>query len=252
MNEAGFITLHRQSLRSWLWDMPPTQTKVAITLLLMANWCRGKTFSGGALVRVERGQVMTSLDSLAREARVSRQATRTALANLKKCNFITCRATRRFSMITILNYDSFQSKPEDDQHTDEHMDGTPGNPPSDTPPTNGQPESNTDRTSKQSNKGSKGGQKKRGSQIPESWVPNEKHREMAAKTSTDVAEQVDNFRDHHKAKGSVMRDWDAAFRTWLRRTAKWAAEAAAKSGTTGQAPPMARDEYTKTGRQELK
>lgn len=250
MNEAGFITLHRQALRSWLWDMPATQTKVAITLLLMANWCRGKTFSGGALVRVERGQVMTSLDSLAREARVSRQATRTAIANLKKCNFITCRATRRFSMITILNYDSFQSRQVGDQHADEHSTNTQGSTLDGTPATRGQPEANTDRTNKQSNKGTNGGRKKRGCQLPESWEPNEKHGVLAAKASTDLAAEAEQFRDYHTAKGSTMKDWDASFRTWLRNAAKWSMGNAKQ--TTGQAKPMARDEYTKTGRQELK
>lgn len=33
----------------------------------------------------------------------------------------------------------------------------------------------------------------------------------------DPAREIDAFRDHHLAKGSMFLDWEAAFRTWLRR-----------------------------------
>lgn len=33
--------------------------------------------------------------------------------------------------------------------------------------------------------------------------------------------ELDKFRDHHTAKGSVMKDWQAAFRTWLRNADEW-------------------------------
>lgn len=33
--------------------------------------------------------------------------------------------------------------------------------------------------------------------------------------------ELEKFRDHHTAKGSVMKDWQAAFRTWLRNADEW-------------------------------
>lgn len=38
----------------------------------------------------------------------------------------------------------------------------------------------------------------------------------------DVGWQALQFRDHHLAKGSKMADWDKAFWTWCRNSAKWA------------------------------
>ncbi len=58
--------------------------------------------------------------------------------------------------------------------------------------------------------------KKRGSQLPDAWAPKESHRALAAKHGVhDIDHEAEQFRNHHQAKGSVMVDWDAAFRTWL-------------------------------------
>lgn len=115
-----FITLQRRILDSWMWELPAGQTKVGITLLLMANWKEGKTFSGGKMVTIFRGQTMTSLEALAARSRVSVQTVRTTLRNLEAADFITCRTTNRFSVITILNYDREQGLSSSDQQADQH------------------------------------------------------------------------------------------------------------------------------------
>ena len=71
--------------------------------------------------------------------------------------------------------------------------------------------------------------KKRSTQIPDSWQPNEKHITKASEDGTDIAEAVESFRDHHQAKGSAMKSWDAAFNTWLRNAKKFADRDEAKS-----------------------
>lgn len=58
-------------------------------------------------------------------------------------------------------------------------------------------------------------------QIPKNWQPNEKHIETCINNRLDVNETAEHFRDHHTAKGSTMKDWDAAFRTWLRNAVKF-------------------------------
>lgn len=57
--------------------------------------------------------------------------------------------------------------------------------------------------------------------LPADWQPNDKHREMAKAAGLDVVRQSEQFRDHHTAKGSVFKNWDAAFRTWLRNAEDW-------------------------------
>ncbi len=104
MSSHAFITLQRRSLESWLWDMPAKQTKVALTLMLMANFKTGTTFSGGEMVTIERGQVMTSLEALALRSRTSIQTVKTTLKNLEKAKFLTSQSTNRHRIITIVNY----------------------------------------------------------------------------------------------------------------------------------------------------
>tara|TARA_R100000951_G_scaffold113678_1_gene116184 strand:- start:3620 stop:4321 length:702 start_codon:yes stop_codon:yes gene_type:complete len=61
----------------------------------------------------------------------------------------------------------------------------------------------------------------RACQIPTDWKPNQKHLETCLNNNLDANDVTEHFRDHHLAKGSTMKDWDAAFRTWLRNAAKF-------------------------------
>jgi hypothetical protein len=62
---------------------------------------------------------------------------------------------------------------------------------------------------------------KRAGQLAESWTPNEQHANKALELELDLAAEVEHFRDHAKANGLTRKDWDAAFRMWLRNSAKW-------------------------------
>lgn len=53
--------------------------------------------------------------------------------------------------------------------------------------------------------------------LPESWNPNDEHRRIALEQHVDLATEATRFRDWATAKGQAYRDWDAAFRNWLRR-----------------------------------
>lgn len=67
----------------------------------------------------------------------------------------------------------------------------------------------------------KEGKRARGSRLPSGWTPNEGHRSFAATNQLLIDDELSRFSDHHVAKGSIMKDWDAAFRLWLRNSAKW-------------------------------
>jgi uncharacterized protein YdaU (DUF1376 family) len=64
---------------------------------------------------------------------------------------------------------------------------------------------------------------KRKAALPSDWKPNEGHHSQAGKNGLNVELEAEQFRDYHTAKGSVMLDWDAAFRTWLRNAVKFQA-----------------------------
>lgn len=74
------------------------------------------------------------------------------------------------------------------------------------------------------------GTRKRATQLPADWEPNEGHAAIATERGLDLDDVAANFRDHHTAKASTYVDWNAAFRTWLRR------ERPAQAGRTTARP----------------
>lgn len=100
----GFISLHR-SLLNWEWyDNINTKT-LFIHLLLTVNWYDEK-WRG---IEIKRGQRLTSVAKLSSETSLSIQNVRTALANLELTNEITIKASTRNSIITVLQYDFYQT-----------------------------------------------------------------------------------------------------------------------------------------------
>jgi len=63
--------------------------------------------------------------------------------------------------------------------------------------------------------------RKRATQRPDDWKPDDKHRELAEQLELVIDRELEQFIDYHDSKGSTFKDWDAAFRTWLRNAAKW-------------------------------
>ena len=57
--------------------------------------------------------------------------------------------------------------------------------------------------------------------MPDDWQPSDKHRTLASELGVGVEAEEQHFRDFHTAKGSTFKDWDAAFRTWLRNATKF-------------------------------
>lgn len=63
--------------------------------------------------------------------------------------------------------------------------------------------------------------RKRATQLPDDWSPNERHRDMATQDMLDLDREAQQFKDHALANGKTYKDWDAAFRTWLTNSVKW-------------------------------
>lgn len=56
----------------------------------------------------------------------------------------------------------------------------------------------------------------RSTALPADFMPNETAEQMAAELGLNLADEQAAFVDHHAANGSTFKDWQAAFRTWLR------------------------------------
>lgn len=58
--------------------------------------------------------------------------------------------------------------------------------------------------------------RKRAHHLRDDFQPNDTNRRIATERGLDVAALLPQFMDHHRAKGSTMKDWHLAFNTWIR------------------------------------
>ena len=99
----GFILIHRQLLE-WEWYDDLKVCRLFIHCLLKANHSDQKY--KGKLVK--RGTFLTSRDLLSRETGLTVREVRTSLNKLISTNELTNVATRKGSVITVVNYDKYQ------------------------------------------------------------------------------------------------------------------------------------------------
>ena len=100
----GYIKLYRQML-DWGW-YDDTNTKVVfLHLLLTANFA-DREWHG---MIIPRGSVATSIRKIATDLKLSEQNVRTALEHLKSTGEVTSKGYSKFTMISIKNYDLYQS-----------------------------------------------------------------------------------------------------------------------------------------------
>lgn len=100
-----FVKIYRRMLNwDWYTDIP---VKVLyLHCILRANW-KPDEWRG---IAIERGQFVTSLQSLALETGLTLQQIRTALSKLIDNRLITDFVMGKKRVITVLNYDSFQGE----------------------------------------------------------------------------------------------------------------------------------------------
>lgn len=99
----GFVKLSRNIL-DWEWYSEPCTRGLFIHCILKANWKAG-SWKGQTY---ERGQFITSLSSLADETGYSVQNIKTALKHLISTGELTSKATNKYRIITVCNYDKYQ------------------------------------------------------------------------------------------------------------------------------------------------
>jgi hypothetical protein len=70
----------------------------------------------------------------------------------------------------------------------------------------------------------------RATQLPSNFAPKDADNFAEKYPELYLQETLEAFLDHHTAKGSTFKDWDAAWRTWCRNAKKWARPAGAVNG----------------------
>jgi len=116
---TGWIKLHRDLISKAIWqESTPEQKTILITLLMMANHQEKEWEWKGEKYKALPGQFVTSLPSIVKKCGkgITIQNVRTALARFEKYEFLTDESTNKNRLITIVNWELYQSK--DDELTD--------------------------------------------------------------------------------------------------------------------------------------
>ncbi|EOB7641077.1 TPA: DnaD domain-containing protein [Staphylococcus aureus] len=136
---TGWISIDRSIQNHWLFKEKRTFSKFEawIYLLMEANHSKAKVPIGNQIVTVERGQRLTSILTLSDLFNWSRFKVKTFLDLLESDGMLEVKTTSKYTLITIVNYDFYQSEQGRNQHQN------------DINPTSKQHQSNINPTSKQ-------------------------------------------------------------------------------------------------------
>ncbi|HCZ8613757.1 TPA: DnaD domain-containing protein [Staphylococcus aureus] len=136
---TGWISIDRSIQNHWLFKEKRTFSKFEawIYLLMEANHSEVKVPIGNQIVTVERGQRLTSILTLSDLFNWSRFKVKTFLDLLESDGMLEVKTTSKYTLITIVNYDFYQSEQGRNQHQN------------DIKPTSKQHQSNINPTSKQ-------------------------------------------------------------------------------------------------------
>lgn len=100
MTTEGYVKLPRTMLE-WGWLDDGNTLRVYLVLLLSANWKDGEWHG----MKIRRGQLVTSVNSLCEKCRLTSHKVRTALEHLSASNDITVKTTSQYTIVTLNNYD---------------------------------------------------------------------------------------------------------------------------------------------------
>ncbi|HHC9959502.1 TPA: DnaD domain protein [Staphylococcus aureus] len=136
---TGWISIDRSIQNHCLFKEKRTFSKFEawIYLLMEANHSKAKVPIGNQIVTVERGQRLTSILTLSDLFNWSRFKVKTFLDLLESDGMLEVKTTSKYTLITIVNYDFYQSEQGRNQHQN------------DIKPTSKQHQSNINPTSKQ-------------------------------------------------------------------------------------------------------
>ncbi|CPA94400.1 DnaD domain protein [Staphylococcus aureus] len=136
---TGWISIDRSIQNHWLFKEKRTFSKFEawIYLLMEANHSKAKVPIGNQIVTVERGQRLTSILTLSDLFNWSRFKVKTFLDLLESDGMLEVKTTSKYTLITIVNYDFYQSEQGRNQHQNNIK------------PTSKQHQSNINPTSKQ-------------------------------------------------------------------------------------------------------
>ena len=196
MEGSGYIKLYRKFLE-WEWYDDDNCTRLFIHCLLKANY-REKQWRGKTILR---GQFFTSVDTLSKELHLTTKQIRIAISKLENTGEILKKGANEGTYITVCNYDSYQQSEQAEGQTE------------------GERRANEGQT-----KGERGATTNKDKNIKNERNVIPPTLEMVKRYCAERKNKIDPayFIDWNQArgwtyKGTKIKDWQAAIRTWEQR-----------------------------------
>lgn len=208
--EGGFVRDYRSTL-DWEWFTDVNTAHLWEYIRLRVNY-EPSRFRG---MEIKRGQMLESIDTMAKRTGLTYSQVRTALKHLKKTGEVACTVTRYGMLISAVKYDDFQTM---NRHLDTQLD--------------------TDVTRRSQGDDTEIATYKEIKEIKEEKERKEDAGASPAKAPPTAAEvksyadsigyeiDADRFCDYYtengwvKKDGMPIRDWRATVRSWQRRDKK--------------------------------
>lgn len=114
---SGFVLMHRGVRDHWIWDAPHSPYQAFSDLIFSANWCDITANVDGKLRTISRGQLIVSEVKLGQSWKWSRGKVARLFKLLIQDKMIEVERLSKGSLVTILNYEKYQSRTADGQVT---------------------------------------------------------------------------------------------------------------------------------------
>ncbi len=115
--ERGYVKLWRKTLDSGLLTNP-TAWQLFGYLLLSATRKPHKVIVAGSTIELAPGEIVTRRRKISEDLNISEQSVRTAISLLKANQVITTKATNKYTIISLVNWDVYQENAPADQPTE--------------------------------------------------------------------------------------------------------------------------------------
>lgn len=109
MGTKGFILLHRSIMEHWVW-LSDKHFRRWIDLIFLASWEERTVEFSKKTITLKRGQFITSIRHLMFRWNTNASTVLEFLKTLRACKMIGFRSFSDMTVITILNYDKYQSE----------------------------------------------------------------------------------------------------------------------------------------------
>lgn len=104
----GWIALYRSIMEHWIWNTSSRRFQRWVDLLFLASWKDREVGFGSSIVKLKRGQIVTSLRTLMRRWKTNNTTVANTLKLFADNGMIKCYRGKSYMLITVTNYDKYQ------------------------------------------------------------------------------------------------------------------------------------------------